>query len=208
MKQTNILVNRIAGRKRPLVIGTTATLALAFAIVQGARYAFDFPRPPAPSSYCRAWIESTAERGDSALIRTTRLAKCLDEEMGAVERLAFWPTKRMVAALWSTPCRFVATWTTSREKSPDYVVVLKSKHQFTARPAGSNVGEDITGSWGVHRGRMIWMYDRGPIWPPETNRMIDVSQEGFTLVEADGSRTRYTNAGPTDLKSYFEGCQD
>ncbi len=181
MKPTAALPNWVGWIVRAFVWAIVLTAAL------GGLYFIGMLRLPESVEAC---LGIATEGGQTALVRTQRITTCIDDRAGMLEQLVYFRIEGMVAALPATPCRFVGTWTSSRPPNPDYVVELKADSEFTATPTRT-AGEIITGSWGVHDDWMIWMYDTGLVWPPDSNRIIDASETGFTLVEVDGEHTRF-----------------
>ncbi len=136
----------------------------------------------------------------TALENAKLLVACVDARSGLVEALAFAPTKRLFSALPSAPCEYIGTWHSERETSL-YRIALGADGQFLAEPVRTSDPDarNVTGSWGVvgarDNQRMVWLYDEGQIWPPDSNPVKEPGPAGFTLIEKDGSRTKFSRIG-------------
>ena len=90
-------------------------------------------------------------------------------------------------------CRYVGTWAATRG-GVTYQVSLEADGRFIGEP-GANAPPSpakITGAWSAADNVLVWVYDTGPVWPPDINPVSEVSADGFTLREVNGSITRYT----------------
>lgn len=128
----------------------------------------------------------------TALNRVQRLAACIDQRSGLLERLLMRSTRETLVALPATPCRYIGVWSASRAQSV-YEITLKDNSEFVAEPirAINPEADTITGSWGVHQDKMVWFYNEGRVWPPDINLITPESASSFTLAEANGTRTHY-----------------
>lgn len=130
-------------------------------------------------------------RAADALAATQAFAACLERRSGFFERMALAPTLKMLRALPHAPCRFVGRWKSSKTAA-GYEIALNGDGSFGARPWGArDGGETARGAWGVHDGRMVWLYDEGVQWPPDVNRIEIRGEHAFTLTEANGSKTDF-----------------
>ena len=127
----------------------------------------------------------------TALVEAQQFAACVDARAGP-ERILFSSKRKLLASLPNAPCRYVGTWAASRG-AVTYKVTLAQDGQFIAAPLENapRDAETITGSWGFANKKMIWLYDNGHFWPPDANPIKDESDGAFTLVEVNGSTTRY-----------------
>lgn len=92
-----------------------------------------------------------------------------------------------------TRCRYVGTWAATRGVVT-YQVTLEADGRFIGEP-GENAPPSpskITGAWSAAGNALVWVYDTGPVWPPDINPVSEVLADGFTLREVNGSTTRYT----------------
>jgi hypothetical protein len=131
------------------------------------------------------------------MIKALDLVACVDQRAGAAEYLAFRGTKKMFLRLPHIPCEYVGTWEAKRDQSV-YHVTLRADGEFVAEPV--NVADrgapTVTGSWSVAgkpgKESMVWLYDEGRVWPPDINPVKEPRDDGFTLIEENGSRTDYS----------------
>lgn len=151
-------------------------------------------------------MASTAREGpgSSSLEQAQRMVGCVNRQSGA-ESVLFRGVTRAVSSLGHAPCRYIGTWLASRKDGTSYKVDLKEDGSFLAAPYHDARGrtETITGTWGVDRSRMVWLYDLGMTWPPDVNPIVEESSRGFTLIEHDGVKTRYVPLGGAEV----EGCE-
>ena len=82
----------------------------------------------------------------------------------------------------------------SRKDGATYKVDLNEDGSFLAAPYDNTRrrGAKVTGMWGISGKQMVWLYDIGMTWPPDINPITEASSQGFTLIEMNGSATRYT----------------
>ncbi len=129
-------------------------------------------------------------RSTNALLSTQQLLACADQKGGLLERVVNYRNRMVLRSLPNVPCPYVGTWTASRAGAT-YKVTLRDDSQFEAEPAPGTQGNWISGSWGVYKDSMIWLYN-GKYWPPDINPIkLGDDDDSFTLVETDGSTTRY-----------------
>ena len=138
----------------------------------------------------------------SALESVKEFVACLDRRAGPLESLMLRQDKKMIAALPNAPCRFIGIWNSTRD-SAVHKITLTEDSKFVAEPSSNTPAhaERITGSWGVYQDKMIWLYDDGHFWPPDINPIKDPSDDGFTLIERNGSRTRFALVDRVGLSS-------
>jgi hypothetical protein len=138
---------------------------------------------------CLETLKHRTETGPAtALTDAKNLVACLDKRAGFPEKFMYAEARKAILSLPSVPCRYVGIWSATRGETV-YRVTLKDDSRFIAEPLRE--ATNISGSWGVHDGRMIWLYDAGRVWPLDINPITDISATGFSLREADGSTTRY-----------------
>jgi hypothetical protein len=134
-----------------------------------------------------------AKASHSSLESAQQVVACVDRRAGA-EKVLFDRFRDAVGSLGhSPPCQYVGSWMSSRKDGTTYQVDLNEDGSFLAQPYDSpRRGAGITGVWGVTGKRMVWLYDTGMTWPPDVNPIKEESSKGFTLVEVNGSTSRYT----------------
>jgi len=128
-----------------------------------------------------------------ALAAAQQVLACVEQNGGTAGVLIDRKARDAVRALPSVPCRYVGTWAAFRPGTL-WEVELRDDSSFRAKATleGGRAGSGGTsGAWGVADERMVWLYDNRPSWPPELNPIRDQTDLGFTLVEADGSTTRF-----------------
>ena len=90
-------------------------------------------------------------------------------------------------------CRYAGIWAAARAGMV-YDVTLEPDGSFVAEP-GQNTPPNaatITGAWGVAGRTLVWVYDNGPVWPPDINPILNESDNAFMLKEVDGATTSYS----------------
>lgn len=122
-----------------------------------------------------------------------RFSACMFLRSNFFEAWRTEPSLRHVMALPSAPCARIGVWKSTRRRSV-YRVALRDDSSFIAEPVASPANpqaETVSGFWGEHEGRMVWIYDNGILWPPDINPIENDSAGSFTLVEANGERTDF-----------------
>jgi hypothetical protein len=135
-------------------------------------------------------LQAHAHANTNALRAAQQLLQCADTKSGPLERLLLSRNRKALAALPNAPCQYVGTWTATRPGAV-YRVTLKDDGEFVAQPLQSPSRDVITGSWGVYKNAMIWLYDTGQAWPPDINDIRPGGADAFALVEPDRSLTQY-----------------
>jgi hypothetical protein len=122
---------------------------------------------------------SSAEGTTSPLTSVDRYAACIG---GKSAEVSPFPPR----------CRYAGVWSSTRG-STVYRVTLEADGGFMAEP-GENTrpdAESISGAWSVAGRALVWVYESGPVWPPDINPIAAESDDAFTLREVDGATTRY-----------------
>ena len=90
-------------------------------------------------------------------------------------------------------CRYTGVWSAVRGNVV-YQITLGVDGQFLAEPGDNSPpnAPNITGAWSAAGHALAWVYDSGPVWPPDINPISAESADAFTLSEVNGSSTRYT----------------
>lgn len=140
---------------------------------------------------------SAAQRATSPLTAVDGYARCIGKGGGNTSGTDT-PVVTAGAASGSSDtrparCRYTGAWAATRHHVT-YIVALEATGGFTAEP-GENAPahpRTITGAWSVAGNALAWVYDSGPVWPPDINPISNESADAFTLSEVNGSTTRYT----------------
>lgn len=144
------------------------------------------------AAHLEACLKQPAPPSTLTLIQAQHLGACLEARSGLLERALLESTNRALKALPNSPPQFIGDWIAARGPM-EYKVELRGDGRFTAEPLRNAPpgAQNVTGHWGVDGDRMIWLYDEGHFWPPQINPIKNTLDESFTLVEVDGSTTRY-----------------
>lgn len=130
----------------------------------------------------------------SALDRTKALLACLERRNSFLANFLIRSPRRILREL-NAPCLHVGVWRSSRPGCT-YSVTLKDDGSFSSKPENCAISADFfSGSWGVSSNKMIWMYDNGRVWPPDVNKIETATNDFFTLIEENGSRTTFHRLG-------------
>ena len=125
---------------------------------------------------------ASAERATSPITAVNKYASCIG------------PSKAKQASdTRPERCQYVGVWAAARGNVV-YNVTLSADSRFVAEP-GDNAppnAQNITGAWSIAGNALAWVYDSGPVWPPDINPLSAETAEAFTLSEVNGSTTRYT----------------
>ena len=119
--------------------------------------------------------------------------------LGAVDRYAACGTskgEKLDAKSGDAPlprCRYAGTWAATRGNMV-YNVTLEPDGRFIAEPGTNTLSSatNIAGAWSVAGNAMVWVYESGPVWPPDINPISAETSDAFTLSEVNGTATRYT----------------
>jgi hypothetical protein len=133
-----------------------------------------------------------------------RTVNCLDQAasqerasspLAAVEKYTGCIAGNAVASSSSPParCRYAGVWSAARG-AVVYQVTLDADGKFVAEPGQNSApnAAEVSGAWGVAGRALVWVYDSGPVWPPDINPISAESDSAFTLAEVNGTTTRYT----------------
>lgn len=130
-----------------------------------------------------------------ALIQTRSFIDCLEKRSDFLDGLVLTPDKMIVRAMPMVSCRYIGVWESPRD-GVTYQYQLNADGTFSARgKSGARPNpqpEYFTGVWSAVRGRLVWLYDAGRIFPPDINPITDLSDSRFQLKELDGSLTQFT----------------
>ncbi len=96
------------------------------------------------------------------------------------------------------PCQYVGVWTSARDNAV-FRVTLKETGEFLVESIarGPYANASIRDRWEVHGGTMEWKTPEDkPDDPLDINQIRDVSSTGFTLIEVNGTLTRFNLIEP------------
>ncbi len=133
---------------------------------------------------------ASAQRANSPLSAVDKYAACIGPTVRG-------KTAQTSPVIDTRParCRYVGVWAASRGNMV-YNITLGVDGRFLAEP-GSNTPPNattITGAWSAADAEskvLAWVYDIGPVWPPDVNPVSAETTDAFTLSEVNGSLTRY-----------------
>lgn len=128
-----------------------------------------------------------------------RFSLCMFLKGGFIEAWLGEPALLHVMSLPSAACARVGVWQSTRKQTV-YTVTLHDDSSFIAEPVVDlrpSAGP-VSGYWGENQGVMIWIYDNGLMWPPDINRIENQTPGRFTLVEANGERTEFSQKETLD----------
>ncbi len=101
------------------------------------------------------------------------------------------------------PCRYVGTWSSIRPKKV-YRIDLDAGGRY--RMSDNTMGTGNTGAyqgyWAVQGNHMLWRADKGIGMPIDINEIVGESETSFSLIEKDGSSTRFELIHPGEA----QGC--
>ncbi|MBE0621976.1 MAG: hypothetical protein IH605_15390 [Burkholderiales bacterium] len=133
--------------------------------------------------------------GDGAIKTAQSIDECLQAQNSFLENLLRRSTHKTLKSLPNAPCKYVGVWNSPRLQGI-YQYSLHEDSKFTVAPLDRRNGGDFySGEWGVYRGKMVWLYDEGRVWPPDVNVIKSTDGNSFSLVEADNSITTFTRVG-------------
>ena len=130
---------------------------------------------------------ASAQRANSPLSAVDKYAACIGTSAGGKVAQSSQTSDTRPAR-----CRYVGVWAASRGNVV-YNITLGADGRFFAEP-GSNTPPNattITGAWSAAGNVLAWVYDSGPVWPPDINPVTAETADAFTLSEVNGSSTRY-----------------
>jgi len=90
-------------------------------------------------------------------------------------------------------CRYAGSWAATRGNMV-YNVTLEPDGRFIAEPGVNTLSSatSIAGAWSLAGNAMVWVYENGPVWPPDINPISAETSDAFTLSEVNGGTTRDT----------------
>jgi hypothetical protein len=142
-------------------------------------------------STCTARVPKIRVEPGSGLAAAKLLVECLDREADPISKLVYINDYRKpVTAAEPVACKYVGEWKATRDPSIAWTVTLNADGSFTAR-SDRGASPVMTGTWALNEGRIGWLYDNALQFPFDNNRVTNATETGFTLVERDGSGTRY-----------------
>jgi hypothetical protein len=145
---------------------------------------------------CKNKIPASPDENLTALQKTKQLSDCLSRQNGIIDKILRRQTRKILDSLPNTPCNYVGEWMSTRPNST-YRISLQNNGEFIAEPVeDKGNARTIYGSWGVYKNKMVWFYNENLVWPPDANEIITENENTFSLVEHNGSKTKFTRIGP------------
>jgi hypothetical protein len=142
-------------------------------------------------SACHAEIDAGLSMKKTGINTAKLMASCLENNNSFLESWLHSTPIGAIKALPNTPCQYVGVWI-STQTNCRYKFILKENGEYDARHQACNISsEDSSGSWGVHENKMLWFDHDNFRWPPDINTIEAEDENSFTLVELNGSRTRF-----------------
>ena len=175
--------------------------AIALMIILPLAYKTMFRQQAAKKAECLEQAASTG-RAVSASTAVNKFAACelgqapVSGKSDSAAPLSGTSTNTAAAAsadpLVAARCRYAGVWSATRGQMV-YMVTLEADGRFIAEPSQNTPAgaTTITGAWSVAGNKMAWAYDNGPVWPPDINPITAAGDREFTLIEVNGSSTRY-----------------
>jgi hypothetical protein len=122
--------------------------------------------------------DQCAEKGSNCVDKTTGILKSVSIPGGEKDETP------------AIPCRFVGIWS-SIQPGRMYRFTMTSDGRYSGGSSthGTEAQDAYTGYWAVQGKHMVWRSD-GP-GEPDVNPIVDEAEGRFTLIESNGSRTRF-----------------
>lgn len=168
-------------------------LALIFINFQGKK------QPKERQVNCLPDSSEPAEKGTrSSLERAKGIFSCLEKTKGPEQKLLSQEDKamyhNMLKEMPFTPVGFIGDWVSIRPGCR-YKMELHANAEFVASPITCNISsKTFTGSWSVSGDKMVWFPDGKVAWPPDVNVILINKGDSFTLLENDGTQTKFFKA--------------
>jgi hypothetical protein len=136
---------------------------------------------------------ASANRASSPIAAVDKYAACMGLQANAGAAAGAAGKANTTADSRPSRCRFVGSWISSRGEV-QYRVTMQVDGRFVGEPYRNAPADpaSITGAWSVAGNSLAWVYDSGPVWPPDINRILSEDDDGFRLAEVNGSTTLFT----------------
>lgn len=131
---------------------------------------------------------ATASGPGSALLATQEFIDCVRKE--GKPSGDFLKRAELIEVPPPVDCRFVGVWKSTRPRTV-YQVTMDADRRFEAHRLEGEDSGVFEGAWLADGNRISWLYDRKLVWPPDINEVRDASTDAFSLVEVDGSISRF-----------------
>lgn len=136
-----------------------------------------------------AWLR--VEREQDAADCEAHTPHCLDRDSGILRaEPSLGDEGRQRPAI---SCRFVGVWSSSQVGSVHRVVLDQKGRYRVSSNLDGRTGRIYTGHWAVQGANMVWHADEGSRYTDgaDINSIVEQSEDAFTLIEANASRTRF-----------------
>lgn len=167
--------------------------SIVFVIVGGLIYGFSIFMI---GTYFQACADQMRKQGPGSVLNSHHeMMACLEGRANFIERWLLESDQQMLAALPSSPCRYVGTWTAERSTLTSRITLRSDGRYSGSVVRGVGTGHTFAGVWGVHDKQIVWLDEDRMVWPLDVNKIDDEGAKGFTLIERNGSRTRFALSG-------------
>ncbi len=137
-------------------------------------------------------FQSKVERKLQGLEFTKSMSQCMKEANGVLERIFTTSGYESIASFPNNPKEYIGMWG-SMQPNCYYRITLYHNAMFLAEALECDISNsNFEGKWSVHEGSMLWITDRGRIWPPDINAIEHKNENEFVLTELDGKKIQFT----------------
>jgi hypothetical protein len=145
-------------------------------------------------SACDSEIYVGFSKKEPGLKKVKLMASCLEKNNSFLENWLQSTPINAIKALPNAPCQYVGVWI-STQANCRYKFTLKDNGEYDAEHQACNISsDDSSGSWGVHENKMLWFDHENFRWPPDINVIEAEDKNSFSIVEMNGSLTRFVRA--------------
>lgn len=118
---------------------------------------------------------------------------CLDPQTGRIKRVATLQTGQADGSdSTRLPCRYIGVWSSIRPGAVRRITLLDDgRYTLAAEASAAGDPHGGTGYWAVQGRNMLWLPESGGSVGLDINPIVDEAEARFTLIEANGSQTRF-----------------
>jgi len=136
--------------------------------------------------------QSKVERKLQGLEFAQSMSQCMKETNGFLERLFTASNYDSIISFPNNPKEYVGAWA-SKQPNCYYKINFYQDAMFLAEAIECDISSsNFEGKWSVHEDSMLWITDRGRIWPPDVNSIEHKNENEFVLTELNGKKTHFT----------------